>query len=105
MGARPFQRPRDCTIPEVMRRVVAAFPEAPALVWPRRHVALAFAELDARSLEAARAFTAAGVRRGERARGWSRLDQADGEALGRGDGADSTVGQHDQQAPGETLRA
>lgn len=71
MGARPFERPRDCTIPEMMRRVVAAFPDAPALIWPRRGVALTFAELDARSLAAARAFAAIGVRRGERVTVWS----------------------------------
>jgi fatty-acyl-CoA synthase len=71
MGARTFERPRDCTIPDVMRRVVGAFPDAPALVWPRRGVVLTFAQLDARSLEAARAFAAAGVRRGDRVTIWS----------------------------------
>jgi fatty-acyl-CoA synthase len=71
MGARPFERPRDCTIPDVMRRLVAAFPDAPALVWPRRNVSLTFAQLDVRSLEAALAFAAAGVRRGERVTVWS----------------------------------
>ncbi len=71
MDAPSFERPRDCTIPELLRRVVAAFPGAPALSWPSRAVRRTFAELDAESLAVARAFAAAGVGRGDRVTLWA----------------------------------
>jgi fatty-acyl-CoA synthase len=71
MDARSFERPRDCTIPELLRRLVAAFPDAPALRWPAREIQRTFAELDAESLAAARAFVAAGVGRGDRVTLWA----------------------------------
>jgi fatty-acyl-CoA synthase len=71
MDARSFERPRDCTIPELLRRLVAAFPDAPALRWPAREIQRTFAELDAETLAAARAFVAAGVGRGDRVTLWA----------------------------------
>jgi len=71
MGASSFRRPRDCTIPELLARLVAAFPDAEALAWPSRAHRRTFAQLDQESLEAARAFAAAGVGRGDRVTLWA----------------------------------
>jgi len=71
MGASSFRRPRDCTIPGLMARLLAAFPDAEALAWPSRAHRRTFAQLDAESLEAARAFAAAGVGRGDRVALWA----------------------------------
>ena len=66
-----WDRPRDCTIGEVVARLAAAFPDRPALIAPAHGWRLTFRELDARTLEAARAFHALGVRRGDRVTLWA----------------------------------
>jgi fatty-acyl-CoA synthase len=71
MTATSWQRPRDCTIGELVRRLVAAFPDREALVEPALGVRWSFRELDARALEVARAFLALGVRPGDRVTVWA----------------------------------
>ncbi len=66
-----WQRKRDCTIPEVMRAVREAFPEQPALRYPFRDLSWTFAQLDARTLEAARGLHSLGVRKGDRVTVWA----------------------------------
>jgi fatty-acyl-CoA synthase len=66
-----WERPRDCTIGEVLRRLAATFPGSEALVDPARGLRLSFRELDARALQAARAFLALGVRRKDRVAVWA----------------------------------
>ena len=69
--AQRWERPRDCTIGELLRRLVAAFPDAEALVDRERGWRTSFRELEARTLEAARAFLALGVRRDDRVAVWA----------------------------------
>ncbi len=69
--ATTWTRPRDCTIGEVLRRLVAARPDDEALVDPARGWRVSFRELDAKTLEAASSFLALGVGRGDRVTVWA----------------------------------
>ena len=68
-----WERPRDCTIGELWRRLVATFPDELALIdpSPAKDWRVTFRELDARTLEAARALRALGVRRDDRVAIWA----------------------------------
>jgi fatty-acyl-CoA synthase len=66
-----WTRPRDCTIGELMRRLVVAFPSSEALVDGSRRVRWTFLELERRTMDAARSFLALGVRGGDRVAVWA----------------------------------
>src|SRR6185503_19189780 len=66
-----WERPRDCTLGELLRRLVRTFPDAEALVDREHATRASFRELERRTLEAARALLALGIRRDDRVTIWA----------------------------------
>ncbi len=62
---------RNCTIPAAWRRVVDAFPEQEALVYPQRGLRWTYRDLDQQSLDLARAFVTAGIGKGDHVTVWA----------------------------------